>query len=83
MRTKILLLSVIVAIAVGICGCTETNNTIQDEQTKVNTDVKSDDYMVKHIKNIEPENRDEFLYFWQSAIAFCKAVKLELKEIVI
>ena len=80
MKRKISLILVISVFIFAIAGCgnkkAETN--VESDSGVVET---NNDYMAKHIQSIEPENRDEFLYFWQSAVAYCKAVKLELKEI--
>lgn len=86
MKKKILLFAVIAALALGTCACNKNSNTETDESTPAeaenNTaDYDSGDLMVKHIKSIEPESRDDFLYFWQSAISYCTGIKLELKEI--
>lgn len=81
MKKRILLFTAIAVLVVGICGCNKADDTLTSEPTAAKTEAKSDDYMVKHIRSIEPENREEFLYYWQGAISYCKAVKLELKEI--
>lgn len=78
MKRKISLMLVISIIILGITGC---GNKKEEPSVESDAEVIETDYMVKYIQSIEPENRDEFLYFWQSAISYCKAVKLDLKEI--
>ena len=80
MKRKISLILVISVFIFAIAGCGNQKEEISVESDSGVVETKND-YMTKHIQSIEPENRDEFLYFWQSAVAYCKAVKLELKEI--
>lgn len=99
MKKKILLFTLIAALALGICGCGKTVNKSDDNKTDAakeveavqeteaaqeageSEEVEGDDYMTKHIRSINPSDRAEFLAFWQDAIAYCRMIKLELREL--
>lgn len=80
MKKKILLFVLAISVMAGLSACGENSNTEIENKEIVADKVDDADYMVKHIKSIEPENRDEFLSFWQTSISYCKTIALELKN---
>lgn len=84
MKKKILLFAVVTAFAIGVGGCCSKNDDAAEPQNAVETqvdNVDSGDGMVNHIKSLTPEDRTEFLNFWQASIVYCNGVALELKGI--
>lgn len=80
MKKKILLFILAVAVVMSLCSCGEKTNVETEEPEVVTEQLDNSDYMVKHIKSIKPENRDEFLSFWQASVSYCKTIALELKN---
>lgn len=80
MKRKILLIVLATALILSLCACGEKKVAETEDPQTVSEQVDNSDKMVKHIKSIEPEDREEFLAFWQSSILYCKAIALELKN---
>lgn len=80
MKKKILLFVFAIVFTIGVSACGGNTNT-EIEKEEISTEkVDHADYMVQHIKSIKPENRDEFLSFWQTSVSYCKTIALELKN---
>lgn len=79
MKKRILLLGLVITLALGMCSCGKSQNTEPKEQP-VTKKMDSGNYMEEHIKSIAPENRAEFLSFWQMSISYCKIIAFELKN---
>ena len=80
MKRKILLIVLATALILSLCACVEKKVAEPEDPQTVSEQVDNSDKMVKHIKSIEPENREEFLSFWQASVSYCKAIALELKS---
>ncbi len=80
MKKKILLFVLAIAIVGSLCACGEKNDVEKQNPEVISEQIDDSDYMTKHIKSITPENREEFLSFWQASVSYCKTIALELKN---